>query len=279
MLRPSIPRIGRSLNTFRRSLHHVPLLPHNFQNGVPGLLSPAAFDISWTQYQSLMVEKLNVLTAGGEWESRTPKEILLKYARDPNSAPIFNYASMAHNNAFFFNCLSPKPAAMPKILKEELTASFSSIETLKQEFIVTASSMFGPGFVWLVMGRDRRFSLLTTYLAGSPYPGAHYRKQNVDMNTEDKSVSEHMRRINRGPPANSVGAFGAYSGNQSLAPGAADVLPVLCINTWEHVYLPDYGVGAFGGGGKKAYAESWWNAIDWDVVANNAGPSPGRGGI
>lgn len=178
---------------------------------------------------------------------------------------------MAHNNNFFFNCLSPNPGPMPNVLKNELTASFSSIETLKQEFIVTASSMFGPGFVWLVMGRDRRFFLLTTYLAGSPYPAAHHRKQEVDMNTEDKSVSEHMRRINRGPPANSVGAFGAYTGNQNLAPGGADVLPVLCINTWEHVYLPDYGVGAGGEGGKREYAENWWNAIDWDVVASNAG--------
>lgn len=64
MLRPRLPRIGLSLRTSRRSLHHVPLLTHDFSNGVPGLLSAPGFDIAWTQYQSLMVEKLNVLTAG-----------------------------------------------------------------------------------------------------------------------------------------------------------------------------------------------------------------------
>jgi hypothetical protein len=64
MLRPTLPRIGRALGTFRRSLHSVPPLTHNFQEGVPGLLSPNGFDMAWTQYQNLMVEKLNVLTAG-----------------------------------------------------------------------------------------------------------------------------------------------------------------------------------------------------------------------
>ena len=61
MLRPRLPRIALSL---RRSLHNVPPLTHDFTNGVPGLLSPAGFDIAWTQYQSLMVEKLNNLTVG-----------------------------------------------------------------------------------------------------------------------------------------------------------------------------------------------------------------------
>ena len=72
MLRPALPRIGHSLRItnppriFRRTLRtrHVPILSHDFTNGVPGLLSPAGFDMAWTQYQELMVERLNVLTAG-----------------------------------------------------------------------------------------------------------------------------------------------------------------------------------------------------------------------
>jgi Fe-Mn family superoxide dismutase len=181
---------------------------------------------------------------------------------------------MAHNNHFFFNCLTPNPTPMPDQLKRGLEASFSSIETLQREFVVTASSMFGPGFVWLVKTKDGKFSLLTTFLAGSPYPGAHYRRQTVDMNTEDNSnvggnVSEAIRREISGPHRNQVGAFGALSEKQ-MAPGGIDLTPVLCLNMWEHVYLPDYGVGAFGVGGKKAFAESWWHAIDWSVVANNA---------
>lgn len=34
-----------------------------------------------------------------------PGELLVKYSRRPEMASIFNYASMAHNNHYFFNCL------------------------------------------------------------------------------------------------------------------------------------------------------------------------------
>jgi Fe-Mn family superoxide dismutase len=45
-------------------MHHIPPLPHDFRDGVPGLLSPEGFDMAWTQYMTLMLEKLNSLTAG-----------------------------------------------------------------------------------------------------------------------------------------------------------------------------------------------------------------------
>ncbi|KAF4636091.1 hypothetical protein G7Y89_g1987 [Cudoniella acicularis] len=276
MLRPTLPRIGRSLGIFRRSLHRVPLLAHEFSKGVPGLLSPSGFDVAWTQYQKLMIDKLNLLTAGQD--SIPPKELAIKYARDPAQAPTFNYASMAHNNNFFFSCLTPDPKPMPAWLQTDLEASFSSIETLRREFILTTNAMFGPGFVWLMKTKQRKYAILTTYLAGSPYPAAHYRQQPVDMNTEDKSISEVMRKLNREPPANSVGAHSGGAKTKGLAPGALDAQPILCINTWEHVYLPDYGHGTITGGGKKQFAENWWQAIDWEVVGANAGGPQYAGG-
>lgn len=176
---------------------------------------------------------------------------------------------MAFNNHFFFESLSPKPVEMPEVLKKELERSFGSIETLRKEFIATASSMFGPGFVWLMRTPRREYSLLCTYLAGSPFPAAHYRKQSVDKNTEDKTVAEAIRRLQREEPTNTVGAHGPLSKTR-LAPGGVDFTPVLCINTWEHVYIADYGVGTAGVGGKKAFAENWWYTIDWEVVTNRA---------
>ena len=51
-------------NDIQQGLHVVPLLGEDFTDGIPDFLSPAAFDMAWTQYQSLMVEKLNILTGG-----------------------------------------------------------------------------------------------------------------------------------------------------------------------------------------------------------------------
>lgn len=244
----------------RRSLHSLPALPHEFKSGVPGLLSADGYDMAWTQYQSLMLEKLNSLVAGTEFEQSDTYKTLVSTARDPNKAPIFNHASMAHNNHFFFKNLSLNPREMPSDLRRDLERSFSSIETLRREFVATATAMFGPGFVWLVQTGPSDFAILPTYLAGSPYPAAHWRRQDVDMNTTGAHGSA-------GPWLRNAQVKGMPQKKDEAPPGSAKVMPLLCVNTWEHVWLRDYGVGYGGQGGKKAFVEAWWEAVDWDAVA------------
>jgi Fe-Mn family superoxide dismutase len=60
MLRPRLPRLALAL---RRSIHRVPPMEH-LRNGIPGLLTPEGFRLAYTDYQTLMLEKLNALTAG-----------------------------------------------------------------------------------------------------------------------------------------------------------------------------------------------------------------------
>jgi Fe-Mn family superoxide dismutase len=186
-------------------------------------------------------------------------------AREPSQAPIFNYASMAHNNHFFFQGLAPGGTPMPEALRSDLESSFTSLETLRRELVVTASAMFGPGFVWLVKTAPHEYKVLSTYLAGSPYPGAHWRRQGSDMNTlgNQGSASEYYR--------NRVEA--RRMNTNDLPPGGIALEPVLCLNTWEHAWLLDWGVGREGHGGKAAYAEAWWEQIDWKQVAQRAGIS------
>jgi Fe-Mn family superoxide dismutase len=140
--------------------------------------------------------------------------------------------------------------------------------------------MFGPGFVWLVKTRSQQtgqsqFALLNTYIAGSPYPGAHWRRQTRDMNTEseipikgpaDAARAEALRNM---PIANTVGAHGPLSAQGKTPPGGIEAVPVLCVSTWQHSYLADWGILQ-----KKQYLEAWWDHIDWNVVANNAGEKP-----
>lgn len=47
--------------------HQLPSLVHGdtyAEHGVNGFLSPEGFDLAWTQYQSLIIEKLNQMTVG-----------------------------------------------------------------------------------------------------------------------------------------------------------------------------------------------------------------------
>ncbi|KAI0486035.1 Manganese/iron superoxide dismutase [Xylaria cf. heliscus] len=309
MLRPRLrirqaSALLRPTTLFSRSLHGVPILDQFRQDeAVPGLLSPTGFATAWTEYMQHVVDKLNIMTAGTDFENETPLTILKSAARDPAQAAVFNYASMAHNNHFFFNQLvnlqtlyeqksqSP-PSGPPDVsgtqggegragaepfeleasenrisskLREELEKHFSSIETLRREFLTTALGMFGPGFVWLVKNAyTQDLRILTTYLAGSPYTAAHWRRQSVDwhtVTTERSTVSAFLDRT-QVAAGNGGGRF------VPQAPGGTDVIPVLCLNTWEHVYIADYGVA-----GKGAYVQRWWETIDWEKVESMVFPS------
>lgn len=118
--------------------------------------------------------------------------------------------------------------------------------------------MFGPGFVWLGKNLEREglLQIFCTYNAGSPYPAAYARRQPVDMATQTQET----------PMGNQhAGSMGAHSKNSNaLAPGGLNVHPVLCVNTWEHVWMMDYGIA-----GKDEYLERWWDRVNWDAVFDN----------
>ena len=206
------------------------------------------------------------MTSGGPWEGQDVKSLVIEMARDPTRAYVFNLASMAFNNHFFFRGINTNPdldSTPPSELLNQIKTDFSSVDTLRETFIATANAMFGPGFVWLVQikaGGVQTLRILPTYIAGSPLSGAHYRRQSHDLNTHNAESHAEL---------NKVGAFGA-SAQQGKAPkaklplGGTDVVPLLCVNTWEHAWLHDYGIG-----GKDAYLRAWWKKIDWSQVAQN----------
>ncbi|MCJ1292065.1 hypothetical protein MMC34_003615 [Xylographa carneopallida] len=182
---------------------------------------------------------------------------------------------MAHNNHQFFSTLSPQKTHPSDALLPLINKSFSSLPSLRSTFLATANALFGPGFVWLVRltnppttSSAPPLALLTTYIAGSPYPGAHFRQQPRDMATTATNVTSGTNpqayALNLHGTASTIGPYAAAGGGPKLAPGGQDLEVLLGVNTWEHVWLRDYGVG-----GKRQFLEAWWERIDWDVVEKN----------
>lgn len=95
--------------SLRRDVRPTPELVYEqeFQkHGVPGLFCDIGYKLGWTTYQEIMLQKLDELLAGEPDENADVKALLLKYARDPENASVFNHASMAFNNHFFYQGFS-----------------------------------------------------------------------------------------------------------------------------------------------------------------------------
>jgi Fe-Mn family superoxide dismutase len=236
---------------------------------VPGLLTPKGFEVAYSDYQQHLVDELNASTTGTAWEHQDAKSLVIEFARDPAKAYAFNIASMAFNNHFFFRGLNTARdvrSQPSQDLAMQINKDFSSLDTLRETFLATAEAMFGPGFVWLVQTNEPQLGslrIVPTYLAGSPLSGAHYRRQSHDLNTHNADSYQAL---------NKVGTFGSAA-RQNTGPkkplGGVDMVPLLCVNTWEHVWLNDYGVR-----GKRKYLEAWWDRIDWGIVLQNAAITP-----
>lgn len=236
----------------------------------------------------MTLTKLRELLAGDPDENLQIKDLVLKYARDPQSAALFNHASMAWNTHFFYSGLSPAPVKLGDLsgnLEAALTTSFGSIDTLRAAFLDTAAAMFAPGFVWLVWARDlpgpsissRKggWRILSTYAAGTPFPEAGFRQQGIDANTQSpSSYASHMSS----QPLNTAGAFGAYSeaGRKAstIPPGGTSVMPVMCLSTWEHVWLYDFGLA-----NKRKFLSDWWDCVDWKTVDTRVPPEAKNTGV
>ncbi|PHH61809.1 hypothetical protein CDD80_1435 [Ophiocordyceps camponoti-rufipedis] len=226
-------------------------------------MTPAGFDFAWTKRQTSLLQKVEQFTVDTELQDLDMKKLLLLTAREPSKAHIFNHASMAHNNHFYFSGLSPTPdMPVPPFLKKELEAAFSSIETLRREFIFTAAAMFGPGFIWLVKYDFCRYRILPTYIAGSPYPGAHWRRQPVDLNNAPP-ITEGMSYFNYDQDASKANV-------SNRPPGGVELEPLLCLNTWEQAWAYDFGYELDGHGGKINFTQAWWRYIDWEKVQSRA---------
>lgn len=128
-----------------------------------------------------------------------------------------------------------------------------------------AMAMFGPGFVWLVKEQEfGRLRLLSTYLAGSPLPEAHVRSSTPYLSAWDFQGSG---REALGSSPRGMSSYDHLQNQQQrrLAPNGIEIVPLLCVNLWEHVWVPDYGVQ-----GKRDYLEAWWSKINWGSIMTNA---------
>jgi superoxide dismutase, Fe-Mn family len=261
------------------------------------LISKEGFEIAWTQYQGMMIERLNNLTNGARKPWPFLHDIVLyiadhftitdtadaevetltlanRYAHSAAHASIFNVASMAHNNQFFFNCLSPQKTTPSSSFLADVENAFTSFDTLRTEMLETADAMFGNGFVWLFKDDGAgNLRIFCTYNAGSPWPQAHYRRQSRDMSNEYVHLaSSAAERARMSKVQNTAGSFGRHAGQGNTLPsGSLSGGPILCVNVWQHAYLRDWGVA-----GKRRYLTAWWERIDWGAVEQNAALYGGR---
>lgn len=143
-------------------IHKMPTLPYDMEALTP-LMSKETFEYHYGKHLQTYVNNLNALIAGTPFEEMELEEIIKKA-----DGGIFNNAAQTWNHTFFFQMLTPNEVLMPEKLVNKLTENFGSAEIFQEEFMSTATKLFGSGWVWLVADEKGKLSIIGTSNAGNP---------------------------------------------------------------------------------------------------------------
>lgn len=122
-------------------------------------------EIHHTKHHQAYIDKLNKAVAGTEWEGKAIEEILANVSKLERI--VRNNAGGHWNHSFFWEILSPKGGSPEGELLEKINASFGSFDEFKKKFEESATTLFGSGWVWLIV-QDGNLKIIQTPLQDNP---------------------------------------------------------------------------------------------------------------
>ncbi len=83
-------------------------------------------------------------------------------------AGVFNNAGQHWNHILFWQVMSPSGGGIPGKLEAKLIADFGSVAGFKEAFKTAATTQFGSGWAWLVLGSDGKLKCTKTPNGSNP---------------------------------------------------------------------------------------------------------------
>jgi Fe-Mn family superoxide dismutase len=133
------------------SAHVLPPLPYA-DSALNPVISANTIGFHYRKHHKGYVDDLNKLVAGTEFADLPLEKIITETAGKPDKTAIFNDAAQTWNHTFYWRSLRPKGGGEPPVvLKQEIEASFVTLDACKKELANAATSQFGSGWAWLVL--------------------------------------------------------------------------------------------------------------------------------
>ncbi len=103
-----------------------------------------------------------------ELQGKSLDEIIQLSHGKADMAPVFNNAGQHWNHILFWQAMSPAGGAMPQKLEGKVITDFGSVAAFKDAFKTAATTQFGSGWAWLVLGQDGKLKVTKTPNGSNP---------------------------------------------------------------------------------------------------------------
>lgn len=151
--------------------HELPKLPYAFDALEPYMDAKTA-EIHWGKHHKTYVDKLNAaLEKHPKLFEKTVEELISNLNAVPEDirTAVRNFGGGHANHSFFWPCMAPKAGGKPSgAIALQLEKDFGSFDEFKKQFTDKATTLFGSGYCWLVIGENDKLEIITTKDQDSP---------------------------------------------------------------------------------------------------------------
>lgn len=143
--------------------HKLPTLPYGLEDLEPSI-SKTTLEFHYGKHHQAYVNNLNNLIKGTAFEEASMEDIVKH-----SEGGIFNNGAQVYNHTFYFEAFKPNGGGTPNgKLMESIELAFDSFDNFKAEFSKAGATLFGSGWVWLVVDTAGKLSIMKTKNAGNP---------------------------------------------------------------------------------------------------------------
>lgn len=141
----------------------LPALPYDVAALEPHI-DKMTMEIHHGKHHQAYVNNLNDAVKDTPYADYELDDILYRISTADTDKKIRNNAGGHWNHSFFWQSLSPAASsgAPSGNLATSINATFGSLDQLKEQFNTAAKSVFGSGWAWLCVGKDKSLFVMTT---------------------------------------------------------------------------------------------------------------------
>jgi Fe-Mn family superoxide dismutase len=141
----------------------LPPLPYD-KSALAPHISAETLDFHHGKHHQAYVTNLNKLLEGKPEANKNLEEIILS-----SEGGVFNNAAQVWNHTFYWHSLKPNGGGQPAgDLADAIKRDFGSVDEFSKKFTEAATTQFGSGWAWLVLGKDKRLAVTKTGNADLP---------------------------------------------------------------------------------------------------------------
>lgn len=146
----------------------LPALPYANDALAPHI-TPETIEFHHGKHHNAYVVNLNNLIKDTDLADKDLEAIIHAVAGDASKAGVFNNAAQVWNHTFYWNSMKPNGGGKPTgAIAAKIDADFGSYEKFVELFTAAATTQFGSGWAWLVVGADGKLAITKTGNADTP---------------------------------------------------------------------------------------------------------------